>query len=280
MRVVRKLTFEEYYKEAENLYLKGNYSEALRGFQEALKLKESNNCLNYIGCCYMKLNKLIPAIRTFEKLIKENLHWERPVFNLARVYMQLGKFKKAFYYLNQAHFMNPGNEDVYFYFGVYYYKQRKYEDSKSYYEKSLAINNHSHETHQNLGMCYLKLKNYQRAIEEFDIAYQMNNDLKVVLYNKGIACICLKQYQKAIDNFLIYYEFDPNNLDNIYFDIAYCYFRIKELEKAQNWLKKLIEANPNHADGISLLDHINNKLRANKENYLSVDSLVKGSPGF
>lgn len=272
------MTFEEYYQEAENHYLKGHYNEALRGFEEALKLEESKKCLNYIGCCYLKLNKMIPAIRTFEKLIKDNPHWERPLFNLARTYMQLGKFKKAFSYLNQAYFINPANEDVNFYLGVYYYKQRKYEDSKIYYEKSLALNNDSYETHQNLGMCYAKLRDYQRAIEEFDIAYGLNNDLKVVLYNKGIAYICLRQYQKAVDSFLQYYESDPDNLDNICFDIAYCYFRLQELEKAQNWLQKLIATNPEHEDGISLLDHIDNQLKRNKEDYFSAVSLANGSP--
>lgn len=69
------LTYEEYYEQAEKHYLKRNYQEALNYFKEALKLNESNDCLNYIGCCYLELNDFKAAGNLFIKLCDDNPDW-------------------------------------------------------------------------------------------------------------------------------------------------------------------------------------------------------------
>jgi len=91
-----KLTGEDYYREAEKFYAEDNYTEALNLFKKSYSIKETNDCLNYIGCCYMNLGDSLSAIRIFKELIKTCPDWERPFFNLGRAYIKLKKYKKAF----------------------------------------------------------------------------------------------------------------------------------------------------------------------------------------
>jgi len=102
-----------------------------------IELFFANDCLNYIGCCYLMLEDFDSAFEVFERLIKLAPDWERPVFNLGRVYLQSGRLKEALECFNKAAGLNPYNEDSYFYLGIYYYKIGDCETSRKYYKKSL-----------------------------------------------------------------------------------------------------------------------------------------------
>ena len=128
-----KMTYLEYFKNGEEFYTDGKYSEALSYFQESLNLKETNDCLNYIGCCYLKIGNFDYAINTFKKIITICSDWERPIFNLGRAYLQLHNYEEALKCFERAKLISPENEDVYFYVGLYYYE---IDD----YEKSISIN--------------------------------------------------------------------------------------------------------------------------------------------
>lgn len=84
---------ERYYDIAENHYIKKEYHEALSYFQKSCSIKESNDSLNYIGCCYLNLGEYKTAIKIFEKIIEKSPDWERPYFNIGRVYFQKSNLK-------------------------------------------------------------------------------------------------------------------------------------------------------------------------------------------
>lgn len=249
------LRTNQYFQNGENYFINGKYDKALEYFNKSLEIEQSDDCLNYVGCCHLWLNNLDVAENIFKKLIKSSPCWGRPFFNLGRVYLKKGKLNNALKCFKKAVSLSPNWDDIYFYYGVCYYKLENYEKAKECYEKSLSINNSSAEAHQNLGMCYLKLKIYEKAVEEFDLAYHFDSDCKDAIRNKGLAFMAMKQYVEALNNFLTFNEFELADLDNM-FDIAFCYFRIKDLEKSYCWLNKLIMLEPNYENANSLLEHI------------------------
>lgn len=255
----RKMKASVYYEKAEKYYSNGEYSQALNYFTKSYQLEENNDCLNYLGCCYLELNDLVSACKIFKSLIKNCPDWERPLFNLGRLYLKQKKFKKALSYFQAALSLNCNNEDTYFYLGVYYEKMNEYETAKTYYIKSLSINTEQSESHLNLGMCYLKLDDYDNAFKEFELAYKYDNDCRDAIRNQGLVLVIKKEYAEALKKFLMLFEVEPDDTRNM-FDIAFCYYRIRQLKNAKRWLEKLITIKPNHEDANSLLEHIKNQL--------------------
>ncbi|MDU4697770.1 MULTISPECIES: tetratricopeptide repeat protein [Paenibacillus] len=79
------------------------------------------------------------AITIFNEVHRIKPDWERPVFNLGRVYLKLGEREKALDYLYRAHELNPENEDTHFYLGVFFLQNEDFTQAKAYYIKSLAL---------------------------------------------------------------------------------------------------------------------------------------------
>ena len=245
----------EYYEHAEDLYVKRNYKEALRFFQEALKLKESNDCLNYIGCCYLELNDFKAAGELFLKLSDDNPDWERPAFNLGRVLLKSGHFEEALSAFKEAETRNPNDEDVYYYLGVYYYEAKDYTTAKDYFKKSLVIKEEQAETHLNLGRCYYYLGINDKAIQEFNDAHKYDGNCLDAIYNKGITLISMRKYQEALDNLLELKNVKPDDIE-VMMDIAHCYYKMKNFENAYVWVNKLLAIEPQHDLANKLLQRL------------------------
>ena len=86
-------------------------------------LNPSNSVLNYIGCCYIGLEKYYKAIEVFESLI-HTTHWEAPWYNIGRAHMKLGNYDDSLKCFNEALKINPNCDDCHFYLGVYYEKKK------------------------------------------------------------------------------------------------------------------------------------------------------------
>lgn len=249
------MNYDKYFLEGEGYYIKRNFITALELFKDALRMKRTNDCLNYIGCCYLELNVFQSAIEIFQKLYDDNPDWERPALNLGRAFLRCKNFEKALIAFKEAEKRNPYEEDVYFYLGVYYFKTEDYLTAKEYYEKSIAINDKQAETHLNLGRCYSYLDMNDKAIQEFDYAYRIDNDCLDAIYNKGILLLSMNKYKEALENLLLVNKLDPNDVE-VMVDIAHCYFRTKDKVNANAWVNKVITIEPQHKLANSLLKKI------------------------
>jgi len=233
------MKYDEIYRSAENYYISGDYIVALGLFQKALTLTQSNDCLNYIGCCYIELMDFDSANEIFKKLIESNPDWERPILNMGRIKLKSGRLIEALKYFKKAVKINPNNEDVYYYLGVYYFKLGDFEIAKSYYNKSLSLNDKQSETHLNLGMCYFRLGVYEKALREFELAYKFDTTCIDAVYNRGLVYIAMGKYIEAL-NFLIEVSKKESDDIEIMLDISHCYYKLKDLESSLAWVTKVI----------------------------------------
>ncbi|GKX68621.1 tetratricopeptide repeat protein [Inconstantimicrobium mannanitabidum] len=237
--------YDKLYNEAEKYYMMEEYKKALELFSESYKLKADDDCLNYIGCCYLAMELYTSASEVFKKLIKRSPDFARPVFNLGRVYVKQNRLQDALKCFEKAILINPSSEDGYFYIGLYYERVEDFKQASIFYEKSISLDFEQAETHLNLGICYAKMNMYEKAIEEFDISYSQDDFSKDALFNKAMLFVIMGDYIRAIEIFLYINEVEPDNIDNM-IDIADSYLRINDLDNASKWANKILLKDPSN----------------------------------
>ena len=96
-----------------------NYVEAVRSFQQALRLKPSLYVPNlFIGMDYLRMGKSQEAIPYLLKAEKMNSTDSLPPFTLGRAYASLGKFLPAAHAYERAIHLNPQKSSAWFGLGI------------------------------------------------------------------------------------------------------------------------------------------------------------------
>jgi len=250
------------YESAEDHYEKKEYKKALALFTQLNSREQSNDCLNYIGCCNLKLGDYHVAIEIFERLIRQNPDWERPVFNLGRVYLKLELNAQALNCFKKAIIINPNNEDGFYYLGVFYFQAGNYKTAIMYYEKSLELVFNQPETHINLGICYFKEKLYEKALEELNVSLNLDSNDIDAMYNIGLINLILKNYKEALNMFLKLHSQCPEDIDYI-MEIVSCYCKLGDFENGSKWNDKILQLQPDHEKALLEAKKIEIRRRGN-----------------
>jgi tetratricopeptide (TPR) repeat protein len=240
------------YDIGENHYIKGKYKEALKYFQESYKRGEEKiDALNYMGCCYMNLGEYQMALELFDSILRSHL-WERALFNKGRVYLRLENYEEALAQFNRAKMVNPNNDEVYYYLGVYYDKIKDYHTSKAYYENAIDINDKEPEYHLDLGNACYRIGEIEKAVLEFDMCISLNDPYTKIdaLYNKGCVYYRQKKYEDALHLFLRAIDLSPSDT-GIMNMIANAFYKLREYEKSMLWLDKVLSIDANDKEALA-----------------------------
>lgn len=239
------------YEIGESNYIEGNYTEALKYFKESYENEEEKiDALNYIGCCYMNLGEYDKAIKTFDKILSYTL-WERALFNKGRVYLKLERYDEALAYFNRAMMVNPDNDEVYYYLGVYYDKVKDFQVAIANYEKAIKHNEKESEYHLNLGVACYRIKEYEKAINELDICIALDDIYTKInaLFNKGVILHSQESYEAALSVFMEAEALSPNDIE-IKNMIANSFDKLKEYGKCLLWINKILNINQNDKEAL------------------------------
>jgi len=232
------------YEKAEQLYEREDYKGALSLFRALNEEEYSNDCQNYIGCCYLQMENWQEAISVFNQLRESEPNWSRPVFNLGRVYYAMGDREAAFDLFDLAVFMNPYYcEDAYYYRGMYYQNSKQYDLAIEDYKFSLKIDFFQPETHLNLGCCYDAKGMTKEALEEYYIASEQDPKDANALFNIGMIQKENGQTLKALEAFLSCNELAPDDTGCLK-EIVNCYYRLKDYSLAKVWNEKILALCP------------------------------------
>ncbi|WP_346848692.1 tetratricopeptide repeat protein [uncultured Clostridium sp.] len=254
------MNFEENFDMGEKYYINGEYEKAIEYFENCYKINKSNDCLNYIGCCYLGIKDYNAAIKIFNSIIEDCPNSERPVFNLSRVYMKLGELDTALDNFKKAITINPYSEDGYYYLGVYHQQVGELEMAKMYYKKSLEIDNEQSETYLNLGICCFELKLYEEALESFSNSYKYDRECVEAIQNKALVYIEMNDYERALKELYAFSILQPDDIDNV-LDIAHCYYKILDFKNSYVWCKKALIIDSDNTFANKLLKILSLKLR-------------------
>jgi tetratricopeptide (TPR) repeat protein len=229
------------YDIGDRLYIEGKYEDAIKCFEKSLENEcDKRSSLNYIGCCYINLERYEEALRVFDEVLESKL-WERPLFNKGRVYLKLGNYSEAFACFNRALMVNPDESDVYYYLGVYYDKIGDYETSKYYYEEAIKIEYNDSEYHLNLAVACFRTKDYNRALEESDISISLDDSSSnaTAYCNRAYILYRIKNYKDSLETYLKAITMLPNDTE-IMNMIANCYFKLNEYDECLYWLEEIV----------------------------------------
>jgi tetratricopeptide (TPR) repeat protein len=252
------------YDTGERLYTEGKYEEAIDFFKQSLEFKEDRtSAMNYIGCCYINLERYDEAIRVFDELLKCRL-WERPLLNKGRVYLKLGNFSEALACFNRALMINSEESDIYYYLGVYHDKIGDYETSKHYYEKAIEIEYNESEYHLNLAVSCFRTSDLIRALDELDISISLDDSRlnADAFFNKAYILYTMNNYEESLEIYLKAATLMPDDTETMNM-IAYCYSRLKQYDKSLEWLQEILKIDHYNEEAIdhkkALESFLNNK---------------------
>ena len=161
----------------------------------------------------------------------ENSDDDKIIYEIAKAYYNNKKFDEAKTKLEQAHSINPDNEDVQVLLGKIYFDRSEFDKSREIFNK-FSKTSENHEILNYLGLFALEDLNFIEAIKFFSKASNLDKQNAKYCYNLGNAYFyngwideAVKAYQKAIC-------MEPDN-NGYRYSLAYLYFEQKIFDKAQ-----------------------------------------------
>lgn len=143
--------------------------------------------------------------------------------------------------------------------GIQYHDNGEFDKAIQSYEKALKIDSKSTLVNYEIALSYFSKGDYKEAIKHSDAVIKQNKDLMLQAYmTKGSALDMLgktkesiKLFNKAIKktggHYLLYYNLGLN------------YYKINDLENAEDNVIKAIELNSNHSSSHLMLANIHNQ---------------------
>ena len=221
---------EELYREANQLFDEGRYSEAEPLLREVISLNPGYaDVLNKLGFISHLKGEYEEAIEYFEKALQLNPRYTEASLNLAITYNQVGEFKKAQeVFAMAAQFANPepGSLDPYvagklaneqFRIGNIYLDYGRNQEAIEEYRKALKLSPTFPDVHTKLGIALRNIGEYEEAIMHFNSAKELNPSygpawvqLGITYFMKGLSGLAVEEWEEAL-------RINPNLKDARYY---------------------------------------------------------------
>jgi len=193
---------------------KGEFSEALKCYDNAISLNE-NNCLYWFnkGQMLSILGKNRDAIVAYDKSIELGIVRKDVQFFKALCYYLEKDYEITIKILNSIYNNFYDNKKFLFLKGVCYNKLQNYENAILYYNRFLYYDNQNLQVLFNKLECLLHLENYSDSLLQCEILLKLNvGDKKEELfYQKSVCNIKLNNFEESIICINIALEKYPNN---------------------------------------------------------------------
>ena len=168
----------------------------------------------------------------------------RKVYNyLGDAYTKSGQYDQARKYLEKAYQVYPNHFTVYLWLGFLEYKLQNYDKSNEYYSKALSLapdSEYKSVFENDIGWNFHCKKNYNEAIKHYTKSLEhMPTDLAYI--DRGLAFFETKDYSTAIIDFNKAILLNDKFLINAYFCRASAYREIEDYQSALNDYKKILE---------------------------------------
>lgn len=170
----------KYLREGKDLFEKGNYDEAIAKMESSIKLNPGLKDAYYA------------------------------MYNVA---LESGNYEITKTYFNKAKSVFEDDDEIIFYLGQLYQKEKNYTKAFLEYNQAIAYAKKNGEDYPvvsdyyaNRGICYLRQKKYTEALADFDYSIKLNEMKKGVYANRGFALYKLKRLNEACKSWSKAYE--------------------------------------------------------------------------
>lgn len=166
--------------------LAGDYKEAAKQFQEALKLQKDHVGAYYnLGMAFLYMEQDKDAEKSFQKVIE---------------------LTEGTQYQN----MNSNREAAFYAMGRIYLGQKQYEKAAGYFKESQRINSAASDTYVGLALCLIGMKDYQGAIDQLEMGRQFDPSNSEINYLLGEAYTGLDDKVNAVYYYAAAFEKNPD----------------------------------------------------------------------
>lgn len=249
--------------------------------KKAIEIDPEDYSLYYIvGTAYMSLKKFEECVEYLEKAMAINPEYSQIYNNLGTAYLTIGNMEKAYENFVKASELEPENAITYFNIASILQIQNNHEEACLFFEKAYGLEpNDVYLTA--LALSEVKLKRWEDAIKHYKILVTHHPEKQTYQYNLACCYEQTKDYKYAISILARLVTLNPKSvsmsrkladifiktnqpilakeiyerillLGNVGFEVYYEYAHLciilKDTDKAEKILKKVIELKPDHAN--------------------------------
>lgn len=209
------------------------------------KAPDNPRVIGQLGNEYYKKDEIQKAVKYLAQSDQLLAGHPITVFNLGAIYMDLGRLEEAERYLTEAVALEANDVEARVNLAVVYRTQGKLELAKYHLEQAILVKPDSALAHNNLGDVYFNLGDVASAEREFKKAIEIDSSLEDAHFNLGRILEAQGRYQSALAHFQKAYQLNSAQSDNPLW-VGIMYLRLKNLEKAEEWIKRALALNENY----------------------------------
>ncbi|CAD8203425.1 unnamed protein product [Paramecium octaurelia] len=186
----------QYFTIANDLYLKGNYSQAIIYYNKAIHLQQDNASIYfYNGNALAKLYYFELAVQNYNRALKINSDNDVIYMNKGYALTQLKLFNQAIDCYDVAIKINFLNDEAYYNKGKVLHQVKRYREAIESFNIAIHIKSNNQHYYYSKGLTLHKLKEYHQAIESYDCALQISINQEI-LKNKNNSLLNLDKIDK------------------------------------------------------------------------------------
>jgi tetratricopeptide (TPR) repeat protein/cellulose biosynthesis protein BcsQ len=195
---------------------KGNLEDAIRNYNEAIKLNDkSAEAFLYRGQAYEGQKKYPEAVSDYNRALFLKSPYPEASTGLGRVSLQQGNYDEAIANLNLALTSAPNNADAWMGLGEALLRKNNFVAAIEAYKKAVSIRPNSPVASERLGDVLAQNGRYDEAIEAYTNAIRLSPKRATTYLGRGVA------YEKSGELILALSDYDLAIKTNLNFSEAY-----------------------------------------------------------
>ncbi len=272
------------------------------------------------GVICLKLNKIKQAIEIFQELLTSEAPDRIKKYvckTTGFYYINKGELNKGLYYLRKGlRYKGKQDSGLYYKIGLIYYIKGDYKRALENFEISYRLNKKNIQTLSYLAELYYRFGELDKALEkynlllnrkkrkteilftvaeiykkkkEYDKALDVYEQIlgetqkiyekKIALINAGGLLLEMGEYDKSLKYYLQALELFPDDAQ-IYYNLAVCYLKQKDIKTAQEYLKKALKVNKENPELYIFLARLYSLTGEKKKSIELLEQLINKQPYY
>lgn len=229
------------YKIAKVFEAKGNKNEALKYYQNYIRLDSTSIPINFdFGLLLLDVSKYDEAQIVFDKLVQNQNSNPIFLYYLGLSFEKLNEPGKAFKNYKLASDIDSTYHKSNYKLAYFYSQIKQEEEGIKICNRFIKQNSDDIDMLKLRAQLYYILNEYSSAITDYELLLKLNQDDEFIYKDIAKAYFKLSNYKKAIEIYDYLLALNPED-SNYYFERALCFGNLNDFKKAQNDLDKTIE---------------------------------------
>lgn len=253
---------EAYHSLGPLYYLQDKPEEAVHAVKQAIRLKPNYpEAYNTLGSIYATQNKPVEATLAFMEALRIKPDYIEALVNLGWMHYSQGKLDEAIQELKKASQLNPDHFDAHFVLALTYHQNQLHSKAVQEFKEASRIQPNHVETHQYLGTLYNLQGNHEEAVREFREVIKLGTE-DAPAYN-DLAWLLIDKdlnLDEGIEMAFKALQIGPNYVAAMR-TLAWGYYKKGRYQESVDWFQKALEKLPQDKELQEGLEQARQKLQ-------------------